>query len=56
MTRKDALFKIARVRRALDGAIARAIDEDRDYDYDNLVHALESFDNIANTLLRRLEE
>lgn len=56
MTSLEALFKIARVRRELDNAIARAIDEDRDSDYDNLVHALESFDDIANTVLRRIEE
>ena len=56
MTRREALFKVARVRRALDDAIARAIDEDRDYDYDKLVHAIESFDDLSNYLIRRLTD
>lgn len=56
MTRREALFKIVRVRRALDDAIARAIDEDRDNDYDRLVHAIESFDELSSYLIRRLTE
>lgn len=40
----------------LDNAIRRAIDEDRDDDYDSLVHAIESFDELASYLIRRLTE
>ena len=56
MTRREALFKIARVRGTLDNAIRRAIDEDRDDDYDLLVHARESFDDLVTELIRRLTD
>ena len=56
MTRREALCKVARVRSVLDDAIARAIDEDRDFDYDRLVHALESYDDLATELIRRMIE
>lgn len=56
MIPREALFKIARVRGTLDNAIRRAIDEDRDSDYDLLVHARESFDDLATELIRRLTE
>lgn len=56
MTRGEALLKTARVRRALNDAIARAIDEDRDDDFDRLVHAIESFDELSSYLIRRLTE
>ena len=54
MTRREAFCKVAQVRSVLDDAIARAIDEDRDFDYDRLVHALESFDDLATELIRRM--
>ena len=56
MIRREALFKVARVRGTLDNAIRRAIDEDRDDDYDRLVHARESFDDLVTELIRRMFE
>ena len=53
MTRNEALFKVFH---SAQSAIARAIDEDRDYDYDKLVHAIESFDDLSNYLIRRLTD
>lgn len=56
MTRKKVAYESAVVRKVLDGEIMRAAAEDRDCDYDRLVHARVSFDNIVTELMRRIGE